>query len=68
MGNSVDMQGAQHMSNDTTQHQDIPQGRHIDPDADEFDIIAMTEPDSAYGPAWRERFTSRHHLHNSLAS
>jgi len=54
------------MSNDIT-----PQaGRHIDFEAaeDEFELITMTEPESAYGPAWRERFTSRHHLHNSLAS
>jgi hypothetical protein len=53
------------MSTDTTpQH-----GRHIDHAArDEFELIAMTEPADAYGPAWRERFAQHHHLHDSIAS
>jgi hypothetical protein len=57
------------MSNDTT----TQQGRHIAHDIngdaeDEFELIAMTEPANAYGPAWRERFATHHHLHNSIAS
>jgi|EndMetStandDraft_6_1072998.scaffolds.fasta_scaffold3891204_1 hypothetical protein len=54
------------MNNDTT-----PQpGRHIDFETaeDEFELIAATEPTNAYGPAWRERIATRHHLHNSIAS
>jgi hypothetical protein len=58
------------MSNDTP-----PQtGRHINFEAaqesasDEFELIAATEPANAYGPAWRERFATRHHLHDSIAS
>jgi hypothetical protein len=52
--------------NDDTAFQ---QGRHIDFEGeDEFELVAMTEPANAYGPAWRERFASRHHLHNSIAS
>jgi hypothetical protein len=53
------------MSNDTTSQA----GRHIDFEAqDEFELIAATERADAYGPAWRERFATRHHLHNSIAS
>lgn len=51
-----------------TTNTETQQGRHIDREADEFEVIAMTEPASAYGPAWRERFTSHHHLHDSIAS
>ena len=53
------------MNNDIT-----PQtGRHIDFEAeDEFELIAVTEPANAYGPAWRERFATHHHLHDSIAS
>jgi hypothetical protein len=48
------------------------QGRHIDFEAaqeselDEFELIGVTEPGDAYGPAWRERFATRKHLHNSI--
>jgi hypothetical protein len=53
------------MSTDITPQQ----GRHIDHEAEnEFELIAMTEPAQAYGPAWRERFATHHHLHNSIAS
>lgn len=63
------------MSNDTTTHA----GRHIDFDAvqdfdgeefelDEFERVTTTEPVNAYGPAWRARFATHEHLHNSIAS
>lgn len=55
------------MSNDTS----AQSGRHIDhsvTEIDELETIIRDDRANAYGPAWRERFTSRHHLHNSLAS
>jgi hypothetical protein len=58
------------MTNDTTPQQ----GRHTDFEAptefelDEFAVLATPEPANAYGPAWRERFATHHHLHNSIAS
>jgi hypothetical protein len=60
------------MSNDTTSDT-TPAGRHIDFESDEFesndfDLITVAEPDRAYGSAWRERFATHHHLHNSIAS
>jgi len=55
---------------DTMSTETTPQpGRHINHEAtDEFELIAMTEPASAYGPAWRERFAKHHHLNESIAS
>ena len=44
------------------------QGRHIDHEADALETMIRTERANAYGPAWRERFASHHHLHNSIAS
>lgn len=55
------------MSNDTTTSTATKAGRHIDTEATELDAITR-ERASAYGPAWRERFATRHHLHNSIGS
>ena len=50
-----------------------PQGRHIDHtaverEADDLETFIRNERANAYGPAWRQRFASRDHLHNSIAS